>query len=82
LKNYILKYGDGYGYGFGIHTVDGMGLDVSSTGSYSWGGIFQTYFWVDPKKDLIGVLMVQLFAIGDIPLRQEFKKRAYECLVG
>jgi len=81
LKTYIPKYGDSYGYGFGVHTLDGASLDVASVGSYSWGGLFQTYFWVDPKKDLLGVLMLQLFILGDHPLRYEFKKRAYECLV-
>jgi CubicO group peptidase (beta-lactamase class C family) len=84
MKTCFPQYGDSFGYGFGVLTIDGKGvaLDVASTGSYSWGGLFQTYFWVDPKKDLIGVLMVQVFMIGDLPLRQEFKKRAYDCLVG
>jgi|SRR5579875_315237 CubicO group peptidase (beta-lactamase class C family) len=83
-KTCIPQYGDSFGYGFGVLTVDGKGqaLDVASTGSYSWGGLFQTYFWVDPKKDLIGLLMSQLLTIGDHPLRQEFKKRVYDCLVG
>jgi CubicO group peptidase (beta-lactamase class C family) len=82
LKSYLPQFGDSFGYGFGVLTVDGKPLDVASTGSYSWGGLFHTYFWVDPKKDLIGILMIQLFNIGDLPLRQEFKKRAYDCLVG
>jgi CubicO group peptidase (beta-lactamase class C family) len=82
MKTYFPQYGDSFGYGFGVLTVDGKPLDVASTGSYSWGGLFNTYFWVDPKKDLFGVLLIQLFTIGDLPLRQEFKKRAYDCLVG
>jgi CubicO group peptidase (beta-lactamase class C family) len=84
LKTCFPQYADSFGFGFGVLTVDGkgIGLDVASIGTYTWGGLFQTYFWVDPKKDLIGVLLVQLFMIGDLPLRQEFKKRAYDCLVG
>jgi CubicO group peptidase (beta-lactamase class C family) len=79
-KIYIPQYGDRYGYGFGVRTEDGGCWDAASVGSYAWGGIFHTSFWVDPKKDLIGVLMLQLFVAGDLPLRQEFKNRAYECL--
>src|SRR5579875_2670179 len=79
MKTYLPQYGDSFGYGFGVLTADGKGWDVASVGTYSWGGVFQTYFWVDPKKELIGLLMLQLFTLGDLPLRQEFKKRAYEC---
>jgi CubicO group peptidase (beta-lactamase class C family) len=80
LRTYIPQYGDRYGYGFGIRTADDRSGDPASIGSYSWGGVFHTYFWVDPEKELIGMMMLQLFALGDLPLRQEFKQRAYECL--
>lgn len=83
---YVLEYGDGFGYGFGVRTKGnrwGRRLlnwwDVASAGSYSWGGIFNTFFWVDPQKELIGLLMTQV-VVGDVPLRYEFKKRAYDCL--
>ena len=80
VKIYILEHGDRFGYGFGVVTEAGKRADVASVGSYSWGGIFHTYFWVDPKQELIGVLMTQVYVTGDLPLRREFKKRAYECL--
>ena len=80
LRMYIHEYGDRYGFGFGIRTEDGPKDDPASLGSYAWGGVFHTYFWIDPKKDLIGMLMVQLFTLGDLPLRQEPKQCAYECL--
>ena len=77
--NYVPEYGDGFGYGFGVRTAASSTRDAASVGSYSWGGVFNTYFWVDPKKELIGVLMTQML-FGDPSLRSEFKKRAYECL--
>lgn len=80
LHMYIPQYGDRYGYGFGVRTEAGSNGDAASFGSYAWGGVFHTYFWVDPKRDLIGVMMLQLFALGDLPLWQEFKHRAYDCL--
>lgn len=51
------------GMGFGL-TVDvvldniAAGRRVSS-GSFGWGGAFGTYFWVDRKEALVGLLMVQ-----------------------
>jgi CubicO group peptidase (beta-lactamase class C family) len=76
---YVPEHGDGFGYGFGVRTEANSTRDAASAGSYSWGGVFNTYFWVDPKKELIGVLMAQML-LGDQSLRAEFKKRAYECL--
>jgi CubicO group peptidase (beta-lactamase class C family) len=30
-----------------------------SPGEFNWGGYAGTFFWVDPKERLIGVLMMQ-----------------------
>ena len=30
-----------------------------SAGSYGWGGIFNTYFWVDPAAQLAAVVFMQ-----------------------
>jgi CubicO group peptidase (beta-lactamase class C family) len=51
------------GMGFGL-TVDVVVDAVKagqnrSSGSFGWGGAFGTNFWVDPKEQLVGVLMVQ-----------------------
>ncbi|HTU21465.1 MAG TPA: serine hydrolase domain-containing protein [Gemmataceae bacterium] len=76
---YLPEFGDGFGYGFAVRTQAGSVWDVASAGSYSWVGAFNTYFWVDPKEELIGVLMTQVL-IDDLPLRYELKKRVYQCL--
>jgi CubicO group peptidase (beta-lactamase class C family) len=31
-----------------------------SVGSFSWGGAASTIFWIDPEKELIGLLMTQI----------------------
>ena len=55
--------GGAKGMGFGL-TVDVV-LDNAasgrraSNGTFAWGGAFGTYFWVDRKEQLVGVLMVQ-----------------------
>jgi CubicO group peptidase (beta-lactamase class C family) len=69
------------GYGFGILSAKAKDdtKDLAGAGNYSWGGAFGTYFWVDPKSDLVGVFMVQAFP-PDFDLATEFKKRTYEAL--
>jgi CubicO group peptidase (beta-lactamase class C family) len=37
----------------------GLTGEVSSEGSYFWGGAAHTDFWVDPKEDLVVVAMTQ-----------------------
>ena len=45
-----------------------------TVGSYSWGGLYHTFFWVDPEKELVAVLMTQLFPWGDSTLWADFQK--------
>ena len=73
-------HGDGFGFGFGIVTDREAGADDSSTGSYSWGGIFNTYFWVDPQEEMIGVLMTQIFPYDHLSTRADFKRLAYKAI--
>jgi CubicO group peptidase (beta-lactamase class C family) len=77
----IGAHGDAFGYGFGVVTPNSEGKTPLSVGSYSWGGIFYTYFWVDPRKELIGVMMTQVFPSDHLKLRENFAKLAYEALI-
>ncbi len=71
-----LRPTDRFGYGFGI-AVAASKDQPASVGSYSWGGFYNTAFWVDPDKKLIGVLMTQLFPSNHLTLVQDFQKLAY-----
>lgn len=51
----------GLGFGLAVDVVldnAASGRRVSN-GTFAWGGAFGTYFWVDRKEALVGVLMVQ-----------------------
>jgi CubicO group peptidase (beta-lactamase class C family) len=51
----------GMGFGFTVEVVvDHVAAETGrSNGSYGWDGAFGTHFWVDPKEQLVAVLMVQ-----------------------
>ena len=52
--------GSVYGIAFGIVTEKGQAEGgQGSTGTFSWGGYFNTQYFADPKEDLIGVLLKQ-----------------------
>lgn len=73
-------HGDGFGYGFGVVKGREKPPSPASVGSYSWGGIFNTFFWVDPRRQLIGILMTQLYPFNHLTLWKDFQSRVYEDL--
>ena len=60
-------YAPGVGQGFGYEVVTSpLGMyRYTSIGSYEKAGVFRTYMWVDPAKDLVGVILQQRNTGGD-----------------
>jgi CubicO group peptidase (beta-lactamase class C family) len=52
-----LHPGYGFGLGFAVRRTLGSGHSLGSEGDYTWGGIYNTIFWVDPKEDLILIFL-------------------------
>jgi CubicO group peptidase (beta-lactamase class C family) len=72
----------GYGYGLGMRVlmdVAASGRD-GSVGEFGWDGAYATYFWIDRKQELFGLLMTQL---GNNPhrLHQQYKTLVYQALI-
>jgi methyl acetate hydrolase len=57
-----------WGLGFLINTEDVEGF--RSAGSLTWGGVHNTYYWIDLKKRIGAVALMQILPIGD-PYVQE-----------
>ena len=53
------ELGIGFGLGFAVRTHAGGNPLPGSVGDFSWSGVTGTYFWIDPKQQLIAVLMMQ-----------------------
>src|SRR5688572_26691553 len=53
------EMGQGWGLGFVVRTEAGKNPWPGSVGSYYWNGATGTGFWVDPREQLIAVMMVQ-----------------------
>jgi CubicO group peptidase (beta-lactamase class C family) len=51
--------GYGFGLGFAVRTEPGLAGVSGSVGEYRWGGAAGTAFWVDPKEEMVSVLMTQ-----------------------
>jgi CubicO group peptidase (beta-lactamase class C family) len=70
-------HGDAFGLGFGVVTPRSRGKTPMSVGSYSWAGAFYTYFWVDPRERLFGVMMTQAFPSDNRQLWKDFVRLTY-----
>ena len=52
-----------YGLGFGLVSVPSPGDAKPVLDSYFWAGAYSTNFWVDPKRDIIGLVMTQVMPV-------------------
>ena len=54
-----LQPGYGFGLGFAVRKGAGVNSTIGSAGEYNWGGAAGTGFWVDPKEQLVAIMMTQ-----------------------
>ncbi len=73
--------GVGFGFTGSVITDVAKSSMAGSPGTFSWGGIASTYFWVDPAEDLIGLLMTQLIPSDAYPLRAQMRTLTYQALL-
>ncbi|MFG3591108.1 serine hydrolase domain-containing protein [Bradyrhizobium sp. RDI18] len=71
--------GPGWGFtlGFGILTDPAAAKSRLPAGSYGWGGIYGTQFWIDPTNRVIGVVMTQTAIIGSGPISNAVREAFY-----
>ena len=67
------------GYGFGILSEKGkeQTKELAGVGTYGWAGAFSTYFWIDPKNEIVGLLMTQV-SPPNFMMSIDFKRQVYE----
>ncbi len=82
--------GVGFGLGFAVAiNTDHVNTLTSghpgpipwSVGSYTWGGAFCTFHWVDPVEKLVGIVMTQVGPYTHLNVRHEFVGLVYQAIV-
>ena len=69
--------GVGFGLGFAVTIDTGNTMLPGSVGDYSWGGAASTYFWIDPREELITIFMTQLMPSTTYTIRRELRTLVY-----
>ncbi|MBR0825011.1 beta-lactamase family protein [Bradyrhizobium manausense] len=59
-----------WGLSFMINTA--KTAEGRSAGSLAWAGLANTYFWIDPSRDVTGVILMQLLPFVDAKCLQAF----------
>ena len=73
---------DGLGFGLGFSVV----VDQAKTrvacpkGTFAWGGMASTAFWVDPVNEISAMFFTQLIPSGVYPIRQYLRSLVYAAL--
>ena len=77
--SFIADGRDKWGLGFLI-TADAV-PGKRSAGSLSWGGINNTYYWLDPTRGITGVILMQFLPFADrkaLALYDTFERGVYQ----
>lgn len=70
--------GEGFGLSVRVVTDAARRGVLLSDGSYGWSGAFGTHFWVDPKENVVGILMIQT---GGTDVGRDFESAVMQALV-
>ncbi len=70
-------------FGFGFLIEANPKPYMRSLGSYSWVGIYNTYFWVDPNKKVAAILLTRISPFCDdqvLKLYSDFESMVYSSI--
>jgi CubicO group peptidase (beta-lactamase class C family) len=73
--------GIGFGLGFSVVLDPVRAAVVGSVGEYAWGGAASTMFWVDPREELVVLLLTQLLPSSTYPIRRQMKVLTYQAII-
>jgi methyl acetate hydrolase len=74
-------FSDKFGFGFLINTVAYEG--GRSAGSLAWAGLQNTFYWIDPRRQVCAVLLMQFLPFCDteaIGVLRDFERAVYAAL--
>jgi CubicO group peptidase (beta-lactamase class C family) len=69
-----------FGLGFGVTTEKGSSVLPWNEGSFDWGGMFATTYWVDPKERLVGLFYRNIFPTRMGGFNEKYKVLVYQAI--
>ena len=75
-----LSPGHGFGLGFAVVVDAASSPEPDNDGVFRWAGAANTYFWIDPAAELIGMVWTQLNPFAAYDLERDFQTLVYDAL--
>jgi CubicO group peptidase (beta-lactamase class C family) len=72
--------GNGFGLGGSVLTSVAQSMQPGSEGTFSWGGLASTFFWIDPEEELIAIQATQMTPSSAYPIRPQLQQLVYAAL--
>jgi CubicO group peptidase (beta-lactamase class C family) len=72
--------GNGFGLGGSVLVNEVANLQPGSEGTFSWGGLASTFFWIDPAEEIIAIQMTQMIPSSTYPIRPQFQQLTYAAI--
>lgn len=69
-----------FGLGFEIVTETTSAAKITSPGTFSWGGMFASSYWIDPKEKIVAQFVLQQFPFIHGDIAEKFKVAVYQAL--
>ena len=69
-----------FGLGVGVVTEKGSGVQPWNAGSYEWGGMFATTYWVDPKEKLVALIYRNVYPTSLGTIVDQFRVMSYAAI--
>ena len=76
LGTYISP-GYGFGLGFAVMVDPGASPEPDNDGVFRWAGAANTFFWIDPEAELVGMVWTQFTPFAAYDLEREFQTLVY-----
>ena len=68
------------GLGFSIATEKSLASSPLSPGSFSWGGMFSSSYWIDPKEKIVAQLFLNQYPQSHGEIHDKFKVLVYQAI--
>lgn len=69
-----------FGLGFQIVTDVDQSRNTVSLGTFSWGGMFASSYWIDPKEKIVAQFVLQQYPFSHGDIAEKFKVAVYQAL--
>jgi len=75
-----LGNGDKFGLGFELVTEEGSAFTPASAGTFSWGGMFSSNYWMDPKEKIVAQIFLNIYPNPHGDIHNKVKALVYQAI--